>query len=179
MLDLGDGSNLRGRRGHFVTPNYVATLGVRPAFGPGLPAVRTDDAPGAELVVVMGHSLWERLGSDSTMIGRVVRINGIPVRVVGVAPKRFEGPVANPDESVHLWVPLDARAQLVRSSASALTSRDSTLLQVVARLTPNTTRERAASVARVVSAAWAPTDPRMERKAAEYSTHVTGLNGGR
>ena len=177
MLDLGDGGKLRTYRGHFVTPNYFATLGVRPAFGPGLPAVRTDDAPGAELVVVMGHSLWERLGSDSTMIGRVVRINGIPVRVVGVAPKRFQGPVANPDEGAHLWMPLDARAQLVRSTASALTSRDSTLLQAVARLTPNTTRERATSVARVVSAAWVPTDPRVAREAVEYSTHVAGLSG--
>jgi predicted permease len=177
MLDLGDSGNPRARRGHFVTPNYFTTLGVRPAFGPGLPAVRTDDAPGAELVVVMGHSLWEQAGSDSTMIGRVVRINGVPVRVVGVAPKRFEGPVPNPDESVHLWVPLDARAQLVRSTASALTSRDSTLLQVVARLTAHTTRDRATSVARVISAAWIPTDSGLERGAVEYSTHVTRLSG--
>jgi predicted permease len=177
MLDRGDGGNPRAYRGHFVTPNYFATLGVRPAFGPGLPAVRTDDAPGAELVVLIGHSLWERLGADSTMIGRVVRINGIPVRVVGVAPKRFQGPLANPDDRAHLWVPLDARAQLVRGTASALTSRDSTFLQAVARLTPNTSPERATSVARVVSAAWVPTDPRMAREAVEYSTHVARLSG--
>ena len=178
MLDLGDGGNPRARRGHFVTPNYFATLGVRPAFGPGLPAVRTDDAPGAELIVLIGHSLWERLGADSTMVGRVVRINGIPIRVVGVAPKRFQGAIANPDEGAQLWMPLDARAQLVRSTASALTSRDSTFLQAVARLTPNTTRERATSVARVVSAAWIPSDPRMARETVEYSIHLAGLSGG-
>ena len=177
MLDTSDGGNPRARRGHFVTPNYFATLGVRPVFGPGLPAVRTDDAPGAELVVMIGHALWERWGADSTVIGRVVRINGIPVRVVGVAPKRFQGPIANPDEGAQLWMPLDARAQLVRSTAYALRSRDSTLLQAVARLTPNTTRERATSVARVVSAAWVPTDPRMARDAVEYSTHVAPLSG--
>ena len=152
MLDLGDGGNPRARRGHFVTPNYFSTLGVRPALGPGLPAVRTDDAPGAELVVLIGHSLWVRLGADSTMIGRVVRINGIPVQVVGVAPKRFQGPIANPDDGAQLWMPLDARAQLVRSTAYALTSRDSTFLQAFARLTPNTTPERATGVARVVLA---------------------------
>jgi predicted permease len=177
MLDTSDGGNPRARRGHFVTPNYFATLGVRPAFGPGLPAVRTDDAPGAELVVMIGHSLWERWGADSTVIGRVVRINGVPVRVVGVAPQRFQGPVANPDEGAQLWMPLDARAQLVRSTASALTSRDSAFLQAVARLTPNATPERATSVARVVSAAWVPADPRMAREAVEYSTHVTPLSG--
>src|SRR4029453_5278238 len=169
------GGNPRARRGHFVTPNYFATLGVRPAFGPGLPAVRTDDAPGAELVVMIGHSLWEQLGADSTMIGRVVRINGIPVRVVGVAPKRFQGPIANPDEGAQLWVPLDARAQLIRSTAYALTSRDSPFLRAVAGLTPNTPRERATSVARVVSAAWIPSDPQMAREIVEYSTHLAGL----
>ena len=178
MLDLGDGANRRAVRGHFVTPNYFATLGVRPAFGPGLPAVRTDDGSGAELAVVIGHSLWKRLGADSTMVARVVRINGIPLRVVGVAPDRFQGPVANPDDGAQLWVPLDARAQLVRSTASALTSRDSTFLQAVARLTPTTTRERATSVARVVSAAWIPSDPRMARELVEYSTHLAGLSGG-
>jgi predicted permease len=177
MLDLGDGGNPRAFRGHFVTPNYFATLGVRPAFGPGLPAARTDDAPGAELVVMIGHSLWERFGADSTMIGRVVRINGIPVRVVGVAPKRFQGPVTNPDDGARLWVPLDARAQLVRSTASALTSRDSTVLQAVARLTPNTTPERATSVARIVSAEWIPSNPRMARELVEYSTEVARLSG--
>jgi len=51
-------------------------------------------------------------------------------------------------------------------------------LQAVARLTPNTTRERATSVARVVSAAWVPTDPRMAREAVEYSTHVARLSDG-
>ena len=176
MLDTSDGGNPRARRGHFVTPNYFATLGVRPAFGPGLPAVRTDDTPGAELVVMIGHSLWERWGADSTVIGRVVRINGIPVRVVGVAPKRFQGPIANPDDGAQLWMPLDARASLLRSTAHALTSRDSTFLQAVARLTPNTTRERATSVARVVSAAWVPADPRMAREVVEYSTHVAPLS---
>jgi predicted permease len=185
MLDLGDGGKLRALRGHFVTPNYFATLGVRTAIGPGLPAVRTDDAPGAELAVVIGHSLWQRFGADTAMIGRIVRVNGVAVRVAGVAPPKFQGPMAGPDLGAYLWMPLAARAQLVRSTAYALASRDSTLLQAVARLTPNSTTETATGVARGVAAAWAPTDTaawvpgnaRAARNAAQYSADVVPLSG--
>jgi len=177
VLDLGDGSDPRAMRGHFVTPNYFPTLGVRPAIGPGLPAVRTDDAPGAELAVVIAHSVWEELGADTAVIGRIVRVNGIPVRVVGVAPRKFQGPLAGPDFGAYVWVPLEARAQLVRSTAYALANRDSTLLQAVARLTPGTTAAEATSVARVVAAAWVPNDPRRARDAFDYSTDVVRLSG--
>jgi len=188
VLDVGDGSEPRVLRGHFVTPNYFATLGVRPALGPGLPAGRTDDAPGAELAVVVAHALWDELGGDTAVIGRVVRMNGVPVRVVGVAAPRFQGPIAGPDYGASLWVPLAARAPLVRSTPQALTSRDSTLLQAVARLTPNTTVEKATSVVRVVAAAWVPNDAAARdaagareaggrRDAYEYTSDVVPLRG--
>jgi predicted permease len=178
MFDLGKGGRSRAMRGHFVTANYFATLGVPMAIGAGLPAVRTNDAPGAELAVVVAHSVWHRLGADTALIGRSVRVNGIAVRVVGVAPPKFQGPLAGPDFGASLWMPLDARAQLVRSTAFALASRDSALLQAVARLTPNTTRGKATSVTRVVAAAWSPENPRTRRgDAAEYSTEVVELSG--
>jgi len=87
VLDVGDGTDPRGVTGHFVTPNYFSTVGIRPVLGPGLPVAATDDAPGAELAVVIAHMLWEQLGADTSMVGRVVRVNDVPVRVVGVAPR--------------------------------------------------------------------------------------------
>src|SRR5687768_3525915 len=65
ILDLGDGSDLRPITGYFVTPNFFATLGIRPAIGPGLPARGFDDAPGSELAIVIAHLLWEQLGGDT------------------------------------------------------------------------------------------------------------------
>ena len=182
VLDAGDGHEPRALRGHFVTPSYFSTLGVRSEIGPGLPSVRTNDVPGAELVAVIAHWLWEQLGADTTVIGRVVRINGVAVRIVGVAPPRFQGPISGPDEGASVWVPLEARASLVRGTSHALVSRDSTLLQAVARLTPNTTVDQATEVVRGIAAAWIPNEP-PARDAAEriephdYTSDVVPLRG--
>jgi predicted permease len=178
MVSVGDSVGPRALRGHFVSPNYFSTLGVRPTMGPGLPSVRSDDAPGAELVVVLAYSTWGRFGTDSSIIGRTIRVNGVEVRVVGVAPRGFQGPFGGPDAGVSLWMPLAARAQIVRGSPFALVDRDSTLLESVARLTPNTTRAQATSVARVVATQVAP--ERQERvgdKGVEYSTEIVKLSG--
>jgi predicted permease len=174
VLDVGDGSELRPMSGHFVTPNFFATLGIRPAIGPGLPVGRTDDAPGAELAVVISHRLWEQIGGDTAIVGRVVRMNGVPVRVVGVAPPRFYGVELSGERS--FWMPIEARAAITQSTSHALTSRDSTLFEAVARLTPNTSVERASAVARVVAATWAPQVPQSE-DVKEHSTDVVPLRG--
>lgn len=71
VLDAGDAHEPRALRGHFVTPSYFSTLGVRPEIGPGLPSVRMNDVPGAEFVAVIAHWLWEQLGAETTVIGRV------------------------------------------------------------------------------------------------------------
>ena len=46
------------------------TLGVRPALGRTL--TRQDDRPGGERVVVLGHSLWQKLwAGDRAIVGQV------------------------------------------------------------------------------------------------------------
>jgi predicted permease len=177
VVDLVDGNEPRVLHGQFVTPNYFATLGVRPVVGPGLPAVNTDDAPGAEMTVVIAHRLWDVLGGGAAVIGRVVRVNGMPIRVVGVAPPRFEGARAGAEYTASLWLPLAARAPLMRSTPSALVSRDSSLLEAVARLTPMTTRAQAAGVVRVLATAWAATDRRRPVTGVEYSSDVVPMGG--
>jgi predicted permease len=178
MFSVGDSAGPRALRSHFVSPNYFSTLGVRPMLGPGLPSVKSGDVAGSELAVVLAYPIWEQFGADSSIFGRAVRVNGIEVRVVGVAPRNFQGPFGGPDAGVSLWMPLDARAQVVRGSPFALADRDSTFLEAVARLTPNTTREQATSVARVVATQAAP-----ERREAirgdrvEYSTEIVKLSG--
>jgi putative ABC transport system permease protein len=182
VLDAADGSDSRALRGQFVTSNYFSTLGVRPERGPGLPTVHTGDVPGTELVAVIAHWLWEALGADTTIIGRVVRVNSVPVRVVGVAPARFQGPISGPDDGASIWVPLESRPSLVSRTPRALVSRDSTLLQAVARLTANTTVERATTVVRVVAASWVPNEATARDAAGRaeetiYTSDVVPLRG--
>jgi predicted permease len=175
VLDLADGTDARPLTGHLVTPNFFATLGVRQVIGPGLPAGHTDGAPGAELAVVIAHSVWEQAGADSAIVGRVVRLNGIPVRVAGIAPRRFHS-ATRESGMPSVWVPLAARAALMGSTAYALASRDTVLLQAIARLTPSTTLEHANAVVRVEAASWEPEQP-AGAVHVDYSSEVVPLVG--
>jgi predicted permease len=175
VFDASDGTDPRVVRGHFVTPNFFSTIGVRPVLGPGLPIGPTGDAPGRELAVVIGHRLWEQIGGDSAAIGRVVRLNNVPVRIVGVAPPGFQGPVIESGNPV-FWMLVAARAPLTRSTSHALASRDSALFDAVGRLTPGTRVEQANAVVRVVATGWAPTQKQPDENV-EHSSDVVGLRG--
>src|SRR6185295_8361183 len=139
------------------------------------PVERTTNMPGAELVVVIGHVLWEQMGADTSIVGRVVRLNGIPVRIVGVAPVKFRGAVLNSGDPL-LWVPLAARASLMGSTPIALTSPDSSLADVVARLAPNVNVERATGLARLVATILAPDSLRSAERLT-YASDVVPLRG--
>jgi len=77
-------------RRHYVSGNFFDGLGVRPALGRSF--VEEEDRPGAEVAIVVSHRFWSsRLGRDPDAIGRVVRINDEPARIVGVAPAGFFG----------------------------------------------------------------------------------------
>ena len=175
VLDAADGSELRPNGVHFVTPNYFSTLRVQPVIGPGLPAGGTDDAPGAELAAVISHLFWEQLGGDSAIVGRIIRINDVPVRIAGVAPSGFQGPVIESGIPA-VWLPIAARAALMRSTAHALASRDSAFVESFARLAPNATIEQANAVVRVVASSWVPEKP-PEREPIVYSSDVVRLRG--
>src|ERR1044072_2833846 len=71
-----------------ITPNLLTMLGARPLAGRLLLA--EEDRPGSDNVVVISHSLWQRrFGSDPSVVGRAVTLNGESVTVVGVLPRDF------------------------------------------------------------------------------------------
>jgi hypothetical protein len=86
-------------RGTTATAELFGVLGVSPALGRGfLPG---DDEPGAEPVVVLSHSLWERrFHGDSTVIGRAIQIDDRSHTIVGVMPAGFRFPS---DTVADLW----------------------------------------------------------------------------
>src|SRR5436305_310672 len=82
-------------------------LGARPALGRGFQA--GDDRQGADPVAVLSHGLWQEMGGDASILGRRVRLDGIPRTVVGVMPRGFWFP--NPTVRVWLPRPLDPTNQ--------------------------------------------------------------------
>ena len=87
--------------GVWVTPSLVAGLDVRPALG----AWFSDDSG-----VVLSTALWRRLGSDPSIVGRGLTLDGRPYTITGVMPADFRLPVAGPGlERLNpdLWIRLD------------------------------------------------------------------------
>ena len=76
----------RGRSvGRYVTANFFNALGASPFRG----RVFTD---GDEAAAVLDYDYWRRrFNGDDAMVGQVLRINGRPVTIVGVAAPDFQG----------------------------------------------------------------------------------------
>ncbi len=91
-------------RGAEVTASTFDIVRVRPLLGRTL--IAADELAGAPRVVVISHDLWQsRLGADPEVLGRSIRIGGVPRTVVGVMPQGFLFPIRD-----HLWIPLRVTA---------------------------------------------------------------------
>jgi predicted permease len=90
--------------GQLVSGNYFSLLGVHVLLGRTL--IEEDDRiPGGHPVAVLSYSYWRRqFGSDRSVIGRIVELQGYPFTVVGVSAPEFVG--LEPGTEVDLTVPL-------------------------------------------------------------------------
>ena len=74
-----------------VTANTFETLGARPQLGRGF--TDAEDRPGGPPVIVLGYGVWQnRFGGDPGVVDRVVELDGVARRVVGVMPRGFALP---------------------------------------------------------------------------------------
>ena len=139
-LALSTGGEPERLRGTTVTPGFFEALGVAPATGR---VFETGEfAEGRDRVVVLSHGVWRRrFGSDPALVGKTVRLEGEPYRVVGVMPRSFRFPEEGPDA----WVPLTL-------PANVSTQRGAHYLDVVARLAPGVTLPQAAAEMRGIAA---------------------------
>jgi hypothetical protein len=86
--------------------------------------LQSDDerAPGADRVVVLSYGYWRRrFGGDEKIAGALIRLNTIPMTVVGVAPPGFTG--MSPEESPDVRVPVTMQKEMEASDTSALNDR--------------------------------------------------------
>jgi putative ABC transport system permease protein len=105
----GSGFEPRTVEGGFVDGNYFEVLGLQPALG-RLISPEDDRADHPEAVAVVSWSYWKNaLNLDSSIIGKQISLEDVPVTVVGVAPRGFVG--LSRESSQDIWLPL-AVAQL-------------------------------------------------------------------
>jgi putative ABC transport system permease protein len=86
--------------GEYVTANYFATFGIAPIAGRIFTA--EEDQPDHSRVAIISERLWRtRLHSDGSLLGKELRINGVPTPIVGVMPASFDPLLSQTD----LWIP--------------------------------------------------------------------------
>jgi len=136
------GATPRVRGGMMVSGNYFRVLSVEPQLGRGF-REDEDQVPGRDAVAVLGPDFWKReFAGDPSVVGRVIRLNGMDFTVIGVAPDTFPGMqvFARPD----LYMPLAmARVFSTNLQKNFFVDRDDRELTVRARLKSGATLRQA------------------------------------
>jgi putative ABC transport system permease protein len=137
LTGAGEPERINGRR---FSANLFRLLGVEPQLGRAF--LPEEDAPGAGRVVMLSHGLWQRrFGSDPSIIGKSLTLNGQSYTVVGVMPPHFQFPSPR-DE---LWVP-------IAFSPQAAANRGNNSYEVVGRMKAGVTLEQAQAEMNTIAA---------------------------
>jgi predicted permease len=140
------GADNRVVSSELVSCGYFRTLRVRMALGRGFSDDECDH-PGTAPVVVMSDAAWQAwYGADSSVVGRIVHVNGSPMTVVGVAERGFNGVSY---QRASMWVPLTMQPALEHGRDSILVHDNASWLTMVARLAPDATLDQARAQATV------------------------------
>ncbi|MGH9765309.1 MAG: ABC transporter permease, partial [Blastocatellia bacterium] len=124
-----------------VSPGFFELLKVSPILGrtfsdgdkPGHRIGPDYPITGADGVTILGESFWkQQFGSDPSVIGRSLVVDGYPSTVIGVVPDRFGSLVGRPK----MWFPW---------APNPVERRSSRHLPIISRLKPNVTSEQASN----------------------------------
>ncbi len=147
----GDGQVAEQLRGASVTGGFFAVLGVPPLLGRTL--LVDDDAPNGPDVAVLSHTVWQRrFGGVHDVVGRVVSLDGVATRIVGVMPEGFSYPLGS-----EVWRPLRFTAR------DLTTQRGAHYLDVIGRLRAGTAFDAARADIRAIGDRLADRYPRTNR----------------
>ncbi len=120
----------------YVDGHYFSTLGVGAFYGRVF--TPEDDKAGAPPAVVLSHRVWQATyGSDPSMVGSTLVVEGHPFTVIGIAPAGFFGETLESDPP-EIWIPLQ-QEPLMNAEGSLLRQPISAWLRMIGRLHPGAT----------------------------------------
>ena len=138
-LNLAVGGEVRNASTSWVSGDFFRTLGVNPILGRTITAA--DDKRGCPAIAVLSYDFWQReYGGAADVFERRLTLNSHPVRIVGVAPRGFNG--IQVGEAVEIYLPLCAEGTLIREN-SALDKRANWWIWIFARLKPGIGEQQA------------------------------------
>jgi putative ABC transport system permease protein len=153
---------LRPAIAEHTTAAYLSVLGLQPSLGRWFDAV--EDRRGVEVVGVVSHRAWTRkFGADPSLIGRTIRIDGVPVTIVGIGPAGLNGTM-NIGIVTDFWLPISSLPALGAPPRALERRPDEAAFLVKARLRDGVTVAQAQAAMRILAT----------RLAAEYPKEDPG-----
>jgi putative ABC transport system permease protein len=126
--------------------NFFDVFGLSPQHGRLF--IPQDEQAGHEPVVVVSNALWQRrFGSDPTLVGRPITLDGKNYTVVGIAPPGFQYP-----DKTELWLPPLRLVPELFPDQDVTQSRRMGYLAVVALLKPGVSLQQAAGEMETITA---------------------------
>jgi putative ABC transport system permease protein len=136
-LSLGRGEHARRLEAVACSPQYFRVLGVQPQIGSWSEWEHSNTS--SKDSAVISHALWQQeFGGSPDVIGRAVRLGLDTYTVAAVAPRGFVGVGF---KRVDVWLPLETRARA--GYGADWKTMPGIFLQVIARLRPGVSRDRA------------------------------------
>ena len=119
--------------------NFFDVFGVSPVVGRFF--IPSDEQAGHEPIIVLGYALWQnRFGSDPSVVGKPVRLDGRNYTVVGVAPVGFQYP-----NKTEAWLPPLRLVPEMGDQQDVTQTRGMGYLSAVATLKPGVELPQAAA----------------------------------
>ena len=95
--------------GGYISANAFDLVGVQPIVGRGFQPA--DDEAGAPAVALISGDIWKsRYGSDPSVIGKAIRVNALPVTLIGIMPPGLKWPFQH-----EVWVPMSQLPPVLRN----------------------------------------------------------------
>ena len=128
-------------KAEIVSGNYFSVLGVTAAQG-RLLTTNDDTTPGGNPVAVVSSNYWKtHLGSRDNAVGQTLSINGHPFQIIGISAPTFQSAVWGQVPDV--FVPMSMLEQVRPGKGTRLENRKARWMNIVGRLKPGGTPERA------------------------------------
>jgi len=131
-VNLGTPERPRRVNSVVATPELMSVLGVAPLRGRLFNDA--DSVVGAEDVGILSYGTWAGdFGGDEGVVGRVVQVDGVPTRIVGIMPRGYD----IHDERIEIFLPLTIDPKTFPNS------RSSHFLYLIGRLKDGVSQQQA------------------------------------
>jgi predicted permease len=102
------GSQPEEAEGDMVSGQFFSGLGVKFARGHGF--TEQDESDHAPIAIISFNYWHRRFAQNPDVLGKTLYVNSVPITIVGISAKGFEGLEAG--HSTDFWIPLQSRAEL-------------------------------------------------------------------